>query len=85
MFHCKVMVVDDAFTSLGSTNFDNRSFQLNEEVNLNVFDEAFAVEQARIFTRDLERSEQVTYEAWRNRSWREKTAGWVAKLFRREL
>jgi phosphatidylserine/phosphatidylglycerophosphate/cardiolipin synthase-like enzyme len=45
MYHCKVLIVDDAFASVGSTNFDNRSFQLNDEVNLNVFDEAFAAQQ----------------------------------------
>ena len=59
------MIVDDAFTSVGSTNFDNRSFQLNDEVNLNVFDEPFAAEQARIFADDLARSKRYTYEEWK--------------------
>ena len=47
MYHAKVMMVDDYWTSVGSTNFDNRSFRLNDEANLNVFDEAFAEEQGR--------------------------------------
>ena len=85
MFHCKVLIVDDAFASLGSTNFDNRSFQLNDEVNLNVFDEPFAAEQARIFEEDLQRSEPFTYEDWKNRSWEQKAVGWIARPFRREL
>jgi cardiolipin synthase len=85
MFHCKVLIVDDAFASLGSTNFDNRSFQLNDEVNLNVFDEPFAAEQARIFEQDLQRSEPFTYEDWKNRSWEQKAVGWIARPFRREL
>ena len=42
MYHCKVMIVDDCWTSVGSTNFDNRSFRLNDEANLNVYDADFA-------------------------------------------
>ena len=42
MYHVKVMVVDDVWTSVGSTNFDNRSFRLNDEANLNIFDAGFA-------------------------------------------
>jgi cardiolipin synthase len=34
MFHCKVMVVDDVLVSVGATNFDTRSFTLNDEANL---------------------------------------------------
>jgi cardiolipin synthase A/B len=42
MFHCKVMVVDGLLTSVGSTNFDNRSFRLNDEATLNIIDADFA-------------------------------------------
>jgi len=42
MFHCKVMIVDDVWVSVGSTNFDSRSFRLNDEANLNIYDHAFA-------------------------------------------
>jgi phosphatidylserine/phosphatidylglycerophosphate/cardiolipin synthase-like enzyme len=59
MFHCKVLVIDDYFSSLGSTNFDNWSFQLNDEVNLNVFDERLSSEQSRIFGEDAKRSKPV--------------------------
>ncbi len=85
MFHCKVMIVDDAFTSLGSTNFDNRSFQLDDEINVNVFGRRFAAEQARIFADDLERAKQFTYEDWQNRPWRQKAVNWIMRPFRREL
>ena len=85
MYHVKVAIVDEIWTSVGSTNFDNRSFQLNDEVNLNVFDEAFAAEQARIFEEDLARSERVTYAQWQQRSWRQKALGRIARAFRREL
>ena len=72
MFHCKVMVVDELLASVGSTNFDVRSFRLNDEANLNVYDAAFARAQLDVFERDLKQSQRVTLEAWRARPWREK-------------
>src|SRR4030095_15326782 len=44
MYHCKVMIVDDVFVSVGSANFGNRSFRLNDEANLNVYGPEFAAE-----------------------------------------
>lgn len=67
MYHCKVMVVDGRMTSVGSTNFDQRSFRLNDEANLNLYDEAFARDQTRIFEQDLARSRQFTAEQWHSR------------------
>jgi cardiolipin synthase len=72
MFHVKVMVVDDVWTSVGSTNFDTRSFSTNDEANLNVYDAGFAVEQNRIFQDDLKRSRRVSLEEWKNRPQAEK-------------
>ena len=72
MYHCKVLLVDDFLTSVGSTNFDNRSFALNDEANLNVFDAAFAKRQADVFAQDLQRAERITFERWRQRPLREK-------------
>ena len=46
LYHCKVILVDDVWVSVGSTNFDNRSFRLNDEANLNIYDGVFAKEQA---------------------------------------
>jgi len=85
MFHCKVLVVDGAFTSVGSTNFDNRSFQLNDEVNLNVFDEEFALQQAQIFADDLAHAHRYTYQDWQSRPWLQKGLNWIARPFRREF
>ena len=85
MLHCKVLIVDDVFASVGSTNFDNRSFQLNDEVNLNVFDEGFAGEQARIFADDLRRSKPYSYEEWKSRPWYQKTVNWITRPFWREF
>ncbi len=85
MFHCKVMIVDDAWVSVGSTNFDNRSFRLNDEANLNVLDAGFAAEQVRIFETDKTRSCQVTLDAWRRRPLREKALDALAGLIRSQL
>jgi phosphatidylserine/phosphatidylglycerophosphate/cardiolipin synthase-like enzyme len=49
MYHCKVMIVDGLWLSVGSTNFDSRSFSLNDEANLNIFDAAFASRQVAVF------------------------------------
>jgi cardiolipin synthase len=72
MYHCKVLVVDGLWVSVGSTNFDNRSFRLNDEANLNVLDREFALRQTKDFEDDLEKSRRVTYEEWLNRPWTEK-------------
>jgi cardiolipin synthase len=67
MFHCKLLVVDDYLVSVGSTNFDSRSFKLNDEANLNIYDREFARQQSAIFDADIEKSHLVTYEEWLNR------------------
>ena len=67
MFHCKVMIVDDRWVSVGSTNFDNRSFHLNSEANLNVLDEAFALRERRTFEQDRLKSHRVSLQEWRGR------------------
>ena len=85
MYHTKVMVVDDCWVSIGSTNFDNRSFRLNDEANLNVFDDAFAREQARVFAQDRVRSRPVTLEQWRRRPITERLEELVARMMRHQL
>ena len=68
MFHCKLLVADDLFVSVGSTNFDPRSFNLNDEANLNIYDAAFARQQAAVFRGDLRRSKRMTLKEWEDRS-----------------
>jgi cardiolipin synthase len=85
MYHCKVMVVDECWTSVGSTNFDSRSFRLNDEANLNVLDQEFAAGEIRQFTRDLAQARRVTFEAWRARPWREKAVEHLTALLRSQL
>jgi cardiolipin synthase len=85
MYHTKIMVVDDLWVSVGSTNFDNRSFQLNDEANLNVLDPAFGAESARDFEADLARSRRVTLEEWLDRPLWEKVQERWAGLWRSQL
>ena len=85
MYHTKVMLVDDYWVSVGSTNFDNRSFRLNDEANLNVMDEEFAKAQAKVFAEDRARSRKVTLDEWRRRSLRERLGELVARMLRHQL
>ena len=85
MYHCKVMVVDDAFVSLGSANFGNRSFRLNDEANLNVFDPAFAERQTAVFEEDLRHARPVSYAAWADRPLKEKLMERLALLLGSQL
>jgi cardiolipin synthase len=85
MYHTKVTVVDDYWVSVGSTNFDNRSFRLNDEANLNVLDDAFGREQAAVFARDRTRARQVTLEEWRRRPLTERLEELVGRMVRHQL
>jgi cardiolipin synthase len=67
-----VLVVDGLWTSVGSTNFDSRSFRLNDEANLNVYHRDFAARQIDIFNDDLRRSRRISYEEWLARPWTQK-------------
>lgn len=85
MFHCKYMLVDDCWASVGSANFDDRSLRLNEEANLNVRDAGFAKEHTRVFDEDKRRSKEITLAEWRHRSWKEKISGSAASILRSQL
>ncbi len=85
MYHTKVMVVDDVWVSVGSTNFDDRSFRLNQEANLNVYDPGFGAAQAVAFAKDRTRSREITLEAWRHRSLVERVEERMAGVLRKQL
>jgi cardiolipin synthase A/B len=85
MYHCKVLVVDGRWVSVGSTNFDTRSFRLNDEANLNVLDREFAQRQVADFERDLKLSRRVSYEEWASRPWREKIQDRFLSIFNSQL
>ena len=85
MFHCKVMIVDDLWVSVGSTNFDNRSFRMNDENNLNILDGQFAKEQIDTFNKDLTRSRLISLQTWKNRPFTEKFKDNLYGLLRVQL
>ena len=85
MYHCKVLVLDGRMTSVGSTNFDQRSFSLNDEANLNVYDEGFAREQTRIFDDDLANSREYTAAEWHGRPMWDRTKEKFASLLAPQL
>jgi cardiolipin synthase A/B len=85
MFHCKALIVDSRLVSVGSTNFDNRSFRLNDEANLNVYDAGFAARIEAVFAADLARSRPVSYAAWQNRPWHEKAVEHFSALFASQM
>ena len=85
LFHCKVMVVDDLWTSVGSSNFDHRSFRLNDEVNLNVLDVNFARRQIEIFEQDKKNCVEITWEQWKHRPVLNRVVDWFAGLFRAQM
>lgn len=80
LFHSKMMVVDRYLTIVGSANFDNRSFQLNDEANLNIYDHAFGEHMTEVVDGDIARSREVTLAEWQNRPWRRKFMDWLASL-----
>jgi cardiolipin synthase len=85
MYHCKVLVADGLLVSVGSTNFDDRSFQLNDEASLNVYDAAFARRQVEIFEQDLAHSRRISLAEWESRPWTEKLAERAAALLGPQL
>jgi cardiolipin synthase A/B len=84
-FHCKYMIVDDCWSSVGSANFDNRSLRLNEEANLNVLDKGFAARHTRIFEEDKSHSRRVTLADWRRRPLEEKLKGTAGLILRSQM
>ena len=85
MLHAKSLTVDGVWASVGSVNFDNRSFQLHDEVSLCVQSERFANELHQVFEKDLERSERIELGAWRDRPVSQRAREGVTKYARREL
>lgn len=85
MYHCKVMIVDDLWVSVGSTNFDDRSFRLNAEANLNILDAAFAKELVAVFEKDKGQSRLMTHADLKKRSAMGKLLDGMAGALRRQL
>lgn len=85
MYHCKLVILDEVWTSVGSTNIDERALRLNDEANINFYDQRFARDQIEIFKSDLMRSTPYTIAQWRQRSAGERLSDWLASLLRSQI
>ena len=85
MLHTKMLIIDHELVSVGSTNFDPRSFRLNDEANLNVYDNAFATQMTGVFEGDLKSGMPYTYDMWKRRPLREKLAEKLLRPIRSQL
>jgi cardiolipin synthase len=84
MIHTKCVVVDGIWSIVGSTNFDSRSFGINDEVNVAALDEALAARLEEDFRADLSVSRRISYEQWRNRPMVERANEWLGWLVERQ-
>jgi len=85
MLHVKGLVVDGMFSSVGSTNFDNRSFRLNDEANLNVLSTEFGSIQQKVFDDDWSKGRRIDHATWLQRPWTERALERLALLLRTQL
>jgi cardiolipin synthase len=85
MMHAKTMIVDGVFATVASTNFDNRSFRYNDEIDLAVHDEAVAGRLQKMFDNDLRKSRPYTYEQWLRRPLQKRFMEWLLLPFRSQL
>jgi cardiolipin synthase A/B len=85
LLHQKVMIVDGTWSCVGSTNFDDRSFLLNDEVSVGFTNPKIAAQLRETWFEDLRECAEVDFDEWRKRPWHHKVLDGVGFLFRREL
>ncbi|MEO6034201.1 MAG: phospholipase D-like domain-containing protein [Verrucomicrobiota bacterium] len=85
MLHCKILIVDDAFVSCGSVNFDARSFDINDESNMNVIDAPFTARMIADFEHDKAQSKPITLADVKQVPWYKRGFEWFTSLFRQQL
>jgi len=85
LLHAKTMVIDGMWATVGSTNLDHRSFALNDELNLVIYDAGTARVLERAFTDDLSYSKRLTYEAWKGRGFVSRVLEILARPLREQL
>lgn len=85
MYHVKTLIVDKLLVSVGSTNFDNRSFSINDEANLNVLDEGFAAQMSEIYEQDWARATPMNETKFARRPWYQRFTTWAVSLFDKQL
>ena len=83
--HAKVIMVDDGFANLGTGNFDNRSLDLNLELNVAITDPVRVTDLEKHFLEDLAVSQEINLQAWRDRPWRTRPKEWSTELVRQSL
>jgi cardiolipin synthase A/B len=85
LLHSKTIVIDGLWATIGSTNFDNRSLALNEELNLGIYSRDVATRLERIFADDLAHSRKLSYEDWKHRGIRSRILEWLSLPLRDQL
>jgi cardiolipin synthase len=85
LLHAKTAVIDGVWSTVGSSNLDWRSFDLNNEVNAVVLGPQFGAQMQDLFDADLNHSPPITANAWRNRSYFERAREQIALLMQRWL
>ncbi|MTV40917.1 cardiolipin synthase [Duganella radicis] len=80
VLHAKTAVIDGAWSTVGSTNIDTRSFLHNSELNVIVMGEAFGVEMEKAFQEDMKDSNLITLEQWRDRPFVNRMKEWAARF-----
>ena len=85
MIHTKAMVIDGMFSLLGSSNLDPRSSEINEELDLAIYDREFGRRMEAMFESDLRHSTEYTLEQFKNRSLWERMTEWLMLPFRSQL
>ena len=85
MLHCKMLIFDQYMVSVGSTNFDMRSFELNDEASLNIYDPAFGRQMTEVFEDDLKSASAYSFDMWHRRSWGQRISELVLIPLRSQL
>jgi len=84
MIHAKILIVDGKWSVVGSTNMDNRSFELNDEVNVAAFDGEMSRRLTEDFMNDLQSSRPISYDEWKRRPVLERVTESFGAIIQRE-
>ena len=85
MLHAKTAVIDNVWSTVGSTNMDFWSFSTNDEVNAVILSKEFATEMEEMFNKDLAESDEIRLEEWKKRPVFDRIKQWIAHRFKRWL
>jgi cardiolipin synthase A/B len=85
LLHQKIMVIDGKWSHVGSTNFDARSLELNEEVSIGVIDEKVAAQLDAAFVTDLKFARELVLDGWSQRTLRHRAIDAMAYRIRSHL